>query len=147
MVQKADRGAVKTKAKAKTPAKRKSRAKPKSEHKKPGKPMKVLSAKEMGEIEKLATVLTKDQLANYFGMSKTTFQEIEKRQPEVSDLYKRGRAKAIAGIAGNLVNKARAGNITAQIFFLKTQAGWKETSVVQNENKDVKTFADMYGDT
>jgi len=145
MEAKTSRGAVKTKAKA--PAKRKSRAKPKSEHKKSGKPMKVLSAKEMGEIEKLATVLTKDQLANYFGMSKTTFQEIEKRQPEVSDLYKRGRAKAIAGIAGNLVNKARAGNITAQIFFLKTQAGWKETSVVQNENKDVKTFADMYGDT
>jgi hypothetical protein len=40
--------------------------------------------------------------------------------------------------------KAQGGDNTAMIFYLKTQAGWKETTIVQNENKDVKTFGDMY---
>jgi len=114
-----------------------------------GRPMKVMSQEDIGQVERLATVLTKVQLADYFGMSKQTFQAIEKRQPEVFSLYKKGRARAIAGIAGNLVNQAREGNMTAAIFYLKTQAGWKETQVIHAEARDVKTFSDMYdnGDT
>jgi hypothetical protein len=38
-----------------------------------------------------------------------------------------GTAKANAQVAGFLFNSARNGNVTAQIFWLKTRAGWKET--------------------
>jgi hypothetical protein len=34
----------------------------------------------------------------------------------------------VGAIAQSLVTKARAGDTTAMIFFLKTQAGWRETS-------------------
>src|SRR6266542_1707724 len=37
-----------------------------------------------------------------------------------------GETKASAQIAGFLFNSARNGNVTAQIFWLKTRARWKE---------------------
>lgn len=37
-----------------------------------------------------------------------------------------GKTKAIAAVAGALFNTALAGNTSAQIFFLKTQARWTE---------------------
>ena len=38
-----------------------------------------------------------------------------------------GETKANAQVAGFLFNAARNGNVTAQIFWLKTRASWKET--------------------
>src|SRR3954468_13797571 len=38
-----------------------------------------------------------------------------------------GETKANAQIAGFLFNAARGGNVTAQIFWLKTRARWRET--------------------
>ena len=50
-----------------------------------GRPKKVLSEKQIIELEALASVLTKQQIADYFGIGITTLKEIEKRQPKVSD--------------------------------------------------------------
>ena len=44
-----------------------------------------------------------------------------------------GKTKAITQVAGSLMRQALDGNVTAQIFFLKTRAGWKETEVVENK--------------
>tara|TARA_B100000700_G_scaffold38503_2_gene38402 strand:+ start:1376 stop:1762 length:387 start_codon:yes stop_codon:yes gene_type:complete len=38
-----------------------------------------------------------------------------------------GRIDANAAIARSLFDTARSGNLTAQMFWLKTRAGWKET--------------------
>src|SRR5918993_1517942 len=38
-----------------------------------------------------------------------------------------GETKANAQVAGFLFNSARNGNVSAQIFWLKTRARWKET--------------------
>ena len=38
-----------------------------------------------------------------------------------------GETKANAQVAGFLFNAARGGNVTAQIFWLKTRARWRET--------------------
>ena len=40
-----------------------------------------------------------------------------------------GETKANAQIAGFLFNSAKNGNVTAQIFWLKTRARWRETPV------------------
>jgi hypothetical protein len=40
-----------------------------------------------------------------------------------------GETKANAQIAGFLFNAAKSGNVTAQIFWLKTRARWRETPV------------------
>jgi len=91
-----------------------------------GRPPVTFDQEQIIMVERLAAVLTKAQLADYYGISETTFRAIEERQPEVSDAYKKGKGKAIASVAGNLVNQAQNGNTTAAIFYLKTQAGWKE---------------------
>ncbi len=38
-----------------------------------------------------------------------------------------GETKANAQVAGFLFNAAKNGNVTAQIFWLKTRARWRET--------------------
>ncbi len=97
-----------------------------------GRPEKVLNEEQIIQVEALASVLTTEQIADYLGIGRTTFYSVMERQPEVAERYKRGRAKAVANISGNLIKQAQAGNITAAIFYLKTQAGWSETIGIQN---------------
>ena len=44
--------------------------------------------------------------------------------------------KLIGSIAGGLLNKARNGDLGAQVFFLKTQGGWKDTTAVEHTSPD-----------
>ena len=46
------------------------------------------------------------------------------------------KAKANAVISQALFKQAREGNIAAQIFWLKTQAGWRETNYHELTGKD-----------
>lgn len=93
-----------------------------------GRPRKKLTKAQVEEVETLAAVLSVEQIGAYFGLGKTTFYEIMKRQPEVYERYQRGKARAVGSVAKNLIMQAREGNTTAAIFYLKTQAGWKETT-------------------
>lgn len=102
-----------------------------------GRPPVVFDDKQIAQVESLASVLTKGQIADYFEVSEPTFRAIEQRQPEVSYAYKKGKAKAIAMVAGNLLSQAKAGNITAQCFYLKTQGGWRETEKVEHNHAPV----------
>ena len=55
-----------------------------------------------------------------------------------------GQTKANAQVAGFLFNSARTGNVTAQIFWLKTRAHWKETVVQEHrvETRDLSELTD-----
>ena len=103
---------------------------------KAGRPAKTLSEKQRGEIETLAAFLSIEQLADYFGIGRTTFFALMERDPEISELYKRGKSKAIAHIAQGLIQKARAGDTTSAIFFLKTQGRWSETQKLEHSGPD-----------
>lgn len=49
------------------------------------------------------------------------------------------KAKANATIGGALFNKAKGGDTAAMIFWMKTQAGWKETTVhVGDESNPIR---------
>lgn len=87
----------------------------------------VLTDEEKAQVEALAACLSTEQIADYFGISRTTFYNIMERDPEVAVRYKKGRAKAIRDIAGSLIQEAKEGNATLKMFYLKTQAGWRET--------------------
>lgn len=91
-----------------------------------------LTEAQKAEVETLAAVLTAEQVADYFGIGRRTFYSMMQRDEEIAARYKRGKAKAIGVIAQGLINKARSGDTTSMIFFLKTQAGWRETSQVEH---------------
>ena len=91
-----------------------------------GKPPIVFTHDQVVELKALAAVLTKGQIADFFGISETTLRAIESRQPEVSDAYKKGRVKQISNMGSNLVRLATEGNVAANIFYLKVQGGWQE---------------------
>lgn len=91
-----------------------------------------LSDAQKAEVETLAAVLTAEQVADYFGIGRRTFYSMMARDEEIAARYKRGKAKAIGAIAQGLINKARGGDTASMIFFLKTQAGWRETTHLEH---------------
>ena len=98
-----------------------------------GRPVKTLATEQLAEVEQLASVLNKSQLADYFGMSEKTFHAIEARQPEVFTAYSRVKEKKIAEVAGALMKAVDRGDMRAIQFFLKTQGGWSEKNQLQIE--------------
>ena len=101
----------------------------------PPKP-RVLDKSEIALVEKLAGVLTYEQLADLFGIAQRTFDNIRERQPEVDVAYKRGRAETIGKVAQSLIQDALDGDTTSRIFFLKTQGGWRETAKIDHVSSD-----------
>lgn len=90
-------------------------------------PKKTLTAEQAIQVEALAAYLTQDQIADYFGIARNTFARIVNEDGDVFERYKRGKAKAIGSAAKTVLDAIRDGNLTAAFFYLKTQAGWRET--------------------
>jgi hypothetical protein len=107
-----------------------------------GRPMIEFTDEEITQLEALAAVLTKGQIADYFGISETTLRAVEERQPEVSDAYKKGRVRQCASMGSNLIQLAKKGNVAANIFYLKTQAGWKESEPEAQEIPPINIIVD-----
>ncbi|WDA11657.1 hypothetical protein [Paracoccus marcusii] len=102
-----------------------------SERNEGGRPAKTLSYEQEVQLEALASVLTIEQIAHRFGMSRSTLSKIMAEDPEIRARFDMGKAKAIEEIGGKLMDKCRKGDTASIIFFLKTQAGWRETSKVE----------------
>lgn len=82
------------------------------------------------EVDQLADKLTVEQMAAYFGISKSTFYNACKRQPELIGRYKKGKSRRIAQVVSKLYEKIEDGDTACTIFYLKTQAGWREQEQV-----------------
>ena len=79
------------------------------------------------QVEALAAQgLTRKQIAESLGISPATVYDRQRKDEDFKAAIKRGKAKGIAKVSNALFQQAIKGNITAQIFYLKTQAGWKE---------------------
>ena len=94
---------------------------------KAGRPPKTLTDKQRAEVETLAAFLSAEQVADYFGIGRTTFFNMMERDADIAERYKRGKSKVVAKVAQGLIQKALSGDTTSAIFFLKTQARWRET--------------------
>tara|TARA_R110000868_G_scaffold338663_1_gene599424 strand:+ start:323 stop:706 length:384 start_codon:yes stop_codon:yes gene_type:complete len=94
-----------------------------------GRPATELTEEQIQEVQTLSAVLNQSQTADYLGIPYRTFQAILSRDEKVSASYKKGKAKAINNVANDLLQQTREGNTAAMMFYLKTQAGWRETDV------------------
>ncbi len=63
-----------------------------------GRPPVTFSPEQVIELQALSAVLNKSQVADYFGITEKTLREIEKRQPEVSTAYKKGKVNKLTSM-------------------------------------------------
>ena len=96
-----------------------------------GRRPKKLTDEQKVQVEALAACLSQEQIADYFGIVRNTFAAMIERDPEISARYKKGKAQAIESVAQGLLQKARSGDTASSIFYLKTQAGWRETNALE----------------
>jgi len=88
---------------------------------------KIVTPKMIKQAEELAGIgLNKSQIAYKLGMGKTTLYDMLKEDEELSEAIKRGSVEAIGNVTNALYNTAIEGNTSAQIFFLKNRAGWRD---------------------
>ena len=88
---------------------------------------------DLKQVESLAANgLTQEQIACALGISESTLTKRKKENTDFTDAIKRGKAKGIALVTNKLMESIKGGNMTGMIFFLKTQAGWKETNVQEH---------------
>jgi predicted transcriptional regulator len=93
-------------------------------------PRKDLTDDQISQVRRLASVLTMEQIADFLGISEQTLRRRFHDSPKVLEAFKKGKGEALAGVATNLIQQARDGNVAAAIFYLKTQGGWREKSEV-----------------
>ena len=83
------------------------------------------------KIEHLAALgMTQADVGYILGFSEDT---ISRHYPEA---WAKGKAVAKAKVAGKLFEKAMSGDGASIFFYLKTQAGWRETQHVDHTSSD-----------
>lgn len=75
---------------------------------------------------------TQEQIAAMIGKCVDTLVKHEAVRKALDE----GKAETIAKVAGSLVKKALGGDTASAIFYLKTQAGWREKSDINLTSED-----------
>jgi hypothetical protein len=65
--------------------------------------------------------LNRDEIARCLGISPTTLYKYKRKDAQFANALKNGRAKGLAVITNALFEKAKAGDTTAMIFYLKNR--------------------------
>lgn len=87
-------------------------------------------------VERMAGVgSTHEEIADFYGVSKVCWNNTKKRYPAIETCYRKGRGQTKFFVKGKLYQQIKAGNLTAIIFYLKTQCGWSEKNSLEVETK------------
>jgi hypothetical protein len=72
-----------------------------------------------------------EDISLILGVSPNTVRDYKKRYPELSAAYKRGKSKGHLEVTNRLRDQIKDGNVTAMIFYLKTQCRWRDRTRVE----------------
>jgi hypothetical protein len=82
---------------------------------------------DIARVEMLAARgLTMEQIAYCLGVAPSTLYERKAEMSELAEAIKRGQSKGLAEITNALYENAKAGNLGAQIWYLKVRGRWTE---------------------
>ena len=85
------------------------------------------SEKEIEKVEALAARgMEQQDIALCLGIDAGTLTKKNKVYGRLDQAIKRGKARGIARVTNALIKNIDIGNVTAQIFYLKTQARWRD---------------------
>lgn len=81
--------------------------------------------------------LTNEQIANNIGINVKTLYDWKKKQSNISNALKKGRAVVDFEVENALLKSALEGNVTAQIFWLKNRKKeqWRERQEYNNDEE------------
>ena len=84
--------------------------------------------------------LTDDQIAHNLGVSRSTLAEWKKRFPDLSDALKKGKAVVDYEVENALLERAKGGDTTAQIFWLKNRrpGKWRDKPEAPGDSDALK---------
>src|SRR5579864_8704380 len=92
-----------------------------------GRPAWIPNKEDLEKAESLAARgLTQEQVADCLGIGVSTLYDKKNEYPEFTEAIKKGRAQGVANVTAALFANIDTGNVTAQIFYLKTVGGWRE---------------------
>ena len=96
-------------------------------------------------IERLAGKgLSEKQIGQYCGYTSNHWNKLRRENPEINAAIDKGRARTIEKVADALIDNAiEEKNVTAQIFFLKAQAGWSDKVEIKAEVNQNISFKEM----
>ena len=104
-----------------------------------GRPKIKITQKICKKAEHLASQgLTMSQIADVLGIGESTLYEKQNEYPEFMESIKKGKAKGVAVITNALFEKAKEGDNTAMIFYLKNRAGWKDKIETEHTGDGLK---------
>ena len=86
----------------------------------------IFSNQDLITVQRLSATMSVEQIAGYFGISKTTYYEVAKRQPELLERYQRGKSNRIAEYSQIVHEHIINGDKDLLKFYLRTQAGWTD---------------------
>jgi hypothetical protein len=105
-------------------------------------PRKELTDEQITHVAKLSAVLTQEQIADFLEISDDTLRRRMRDDPRVMRAYKRGRANAFGSAGAKLLELVNKGNLGAICFYLKCQAGWRETDPKQIPVDDINKLSE-----
>lgn len=84
----------------------------------------------LAEIEEMGSLgMTSQQIADALGFSVTTLCNKQNEYVEFLEAIRRGKARGIQFVASKLKENVKNSNVTAQIFYLKCQAQWRDQEI------------------
>lgn len=112
-----------------------------------GRPELVIDPASYEEIRRMASLGMKfDHICFVLGVSPRAVRNKRKAIPELDAAFNRGRAQGEMFASGMLIEKIRAGNLGAIIFYLKSQHGWRENKALDKVQVDTKQSPSEYAE-
>lgn len=82
---------------------------------------------DLAKVTELASRgLSQEQIAAALGIGTRTLERRKAESAEMAEAIKAGHALGIQEVANALFTNATSGNVTAQIFYLKARAQWRD---------------------
>ncbi len=113
--------------------------------KKRGPKPRLVTVKLLKEIERLAARgLSQKQLCHVLGFSESWWFDQKQKTQELQEAYQKGSTQGILEIADSLFEAARAGNTTAQLFYLKCRSSeeWQDRQNTTNLQVNIHRLSD-----
>lgn len=78
---------------------------------------------------------TKEEIADFYGISHDTLQRREQTISELSVALKKGFAEGKIFVQGKLFEQINAGNVPSIFFWLKHNCNWKDRVLVETQRQ------------